>query len=410
MLSLSPYELNYFLESNYQIFLSPITKLKDNLSSLIHIFQLDDSDTTGIILSCPQLLTIPKSNLYSFTQTIMRTFSYPNPELDRILFTTPSLATYDNAKLLHQCKMLSSCNIFVKRDLKEILLSSPTILSLTQDELISNILNLARLFKLSSEKQILEFVRLCPRAIAVRDIYRKLKLLDEYSIKLAHIVYSPSILKSQTILSAIKFLILKSVHQEYCIDSIIDMSIDELVSKLKFLHNINSSVNDISLCNELFENKYHITTSKLLKKYKTSPHELKQLFVAAFGNNLKFNKFKTFFDTNYTEQMRIALSKIQCNSNTLKNKKSIAKILQILGIDIWDCESIANLLYKNVIAQRVLENIELLKKHEIPRDHIIEIITKKPILLASSTKRLNDKLNNLKNDYSYNIIKFYENI
>ena len=414
ILSLSPCELNYFLHEKYCIFLSPIIKLKDNLGSLIHVFNIDDADTTGVILATPQLLTIPKSNLYSFTQNIMRSFSYPNAMLDKIIFNSPHLVLSVHDDFSKKCHILSNSKIFVKRDLKEIILSAPNTLDMTIDQISQNVISISKYFALTSKNEILKFIRQCPYVISLNNLKDKIDCLKKYNIPLKFVKYNPNLLENQTILTGMKYLILKSFNLELYISYVLNMSIVEIISKLKYLHSNNHNLVDISLSPEIFENKYKISRNEFLQNKYISKNEINEFINIITDqpnfDNTNLHKLRSFFKVDYITQMRAVLSQYKSQSTPSQNKKLISKILQLLGIDMWDANNIAEILYKTTLSQRVVENIELMKKQEFDREQIINLIIKKPTILASSTLRLKDKFNESKNEFGFPSINFYKNI
>ena len=245
MLSLSSLELDYLLLNSYNLLLSPILSLRENISSLINIFQLDDCDVISLIKTKPEILLIPKTSLYNFAKIVMRAFSCPESKLEKIICMCPNLLSLPQERLYSNSIKLLNFDIFVKKDLKEIMIEYPEILSIPPKYIANRVIKLSKLFSLSSAKNVTDIIRISPSILSINNLEEKIKKLTSYAIPENYIKIAPNILSSNSLTAAIKFSMLAPFNLEYELDSVINQPIKLINSKLKYLSINNGDYKDV---------------------------------------------------------------------------------------------------------------------------------------------------------------------
>jgi len=404
MLSLSSLELDYLMLNSYNLLLSPILSLRENISSLINIFQLDDCDVISLIKTKPEILLIPKSSLYNFAKIVMRAFSCPESKLEKIICMCPNLLSLPQERLYSNSIKLLNFDIFVKKDLKEIMIEYPEILSIPPKYIANRVIKLSKLFSLSSAKNVTDIIRISPSILSINNLEEKIKKLTSYAIPENYIKIAPNILSSNSLTAAIKFSMLAPFNLEYELDNVINQPIKLINSKLKYLSINNGDYKDVTLSNKLFESKYKISYEDLLSNYQSSNESIIELIKLTKNkyneSDILYNKLKDFITADYLYEIKLFLSEDNNNLSQRNNKYKIKKILILLGLDFQDAESISSLLSPTVLSTNILAIISMLHALGFSRDEIILIIKRKPIILASNPKKLKEKYIDLKNEFS----------
>ena len=79
-------------------------------------------------------------------------------DVKHIIMTTPRLVRLTSEKIENVCHKLYSSGLFVKLDIKKLIIQHPAILETSLVNVAENILNLSRIFELSDKKKYMLFL------------------------------------------------------------------------------------------------------------------------------------------------------------------------------------------------------------------------------------------------------------
>ena len=302
---------------------------------------------------------------------------------------------------------------FVKRDLKDIIISSPQILIMPLKTISNNILKLSSNLLLTNENQLAKFIRQCPNVLAYNNISKKIKSLVSFEIPRAYIQIAPKILSTTTLITGIKYALLKPFNLTYELDDIISLDIDLITARIKYLSINHKPINDVTLIPSLFESKYKISSNILLRDYSsTLENNLLLISISAkcLKNTKNYTQFISYFNPNFINTLKLSLTILQQNQEIIHNKNivEISLILSSLGIDECDIKLLTQIIPSYTSAIDVLSIIEILISLNLTREQIIKIILSRPTILLSSPNLIEEYICDFNNS-NKNIFEVLKN-
>ena len=415
-LSLSTKDFNQFLIDCYKLCFIPATTVRKNIASLIYLFDFSDFEVMTLVRAYPKILLIPQKSLYESSRVLMHNLSLSEKQVKDMLLKYPKLLTISATKLEKKIKSLLSSELFFKKDLKDIVLSSPIVLDLPNNTIAKNILNLSKYFNLNTNSQISKFIHQCPSVLSYTNLKSKIKNLINYQIPIEYIKIAPKVLSSESILAGIKNAMLYPFNLNFELDNILSLDIISLASRIKYLSNNNKNIKDITLSNEIFNLTYHVSSNNLSFGYKTIIDNTKTLIKLSCekSKNLStvYTKLNSFLRYDYIDEIKFGLLLLNHDpiTNSNKNRYEIEYILSILGLDLPETKYFLNIMPRYINSAMIITNLETLKSFGLSREQIINLIIKKPIILISNQRTLNEKLHELNFEYNDDINQIYNNL
>ena len=389
-------ELNHLLNNDINILLAPTNQIKTNLTDFIKQLVLDDAKTVSIVKSYPQVLLIPKKVLFVVSRKIMRTFSISEKQFSQMLGTCPQILSLSPDTIEKFFNALTKDKLFVKGDLKDILLMCPYILLIKPTTIIKKMRDICSVFCIETKKEATRFVWKCPEILIISDIEKYIKPLEDVGLNRRYLKIAPVVLREQTIVTIIKFLFLHAFGLEYDLDMVISQSTNMITSKLKFLNLNNHPLKDAVIDNNKFFVKYKTTLTSIQEKYPIDKDEIFNILKLACDKcNAPhlLSKYFSFFFSSYITDINFMLSNI---NDQISNKLKIKKLLSLIGLSNQRAEIIAKQLEKTVTFSNCLMIMNILYSFGFSREEIINLILKKPTYLACDIKFFKDYLTELK--------------
>ena len=185
----------------------------------------------------------------------MKSFGLTELEISEVIKAVPSLAIASPNELVEKFSVYYP-NLFIKRDIKEILSICPEFVSLNQDYVVDKIKEIAECFSIKNKKAC-ELIRRNPNLLFYDSIKEKINSILSIGISKDYLISFSAISNELMNVLPVKFVLARTLNLENYFDKLVDIPLKTLLTRFIFMQNNNIfEHNNLLLSEEEFYNKY----------------------------------------------------------------------------------------------------------------------------------------------------------
>lgn len=340
----------------------------------------------------PLLVFADLSNIDKIKKLLMRKYTLSEPEVNNLIKTNPNLLL-EKIEVLDGKLKVYYPEMFVKRDIKEMLSTCPEFICVSPDFVASKASELSKFFNLSLKKAY-EFIRTQPNIVFNNSLSNKVLTYDKLNLNMEYIKFYPFITNCTDVAIKLKFILTRCLGIDDLFNDICKMDTNLFISRFIYMQNIKKfSYRDLILSDDAFKTKYNISSNNIVKAFKPSIKIIKNIYKFYISLNNKLNKW-SFIDLNINETYAyLSNEKLQafnCYSNSLASeyisKNMFNKISVLKNLSLSNTEIKFILLKQSVLSSPLCsslkENILILKKYNLSNEEIIKYLFNKPSLFC----------------------------
>lgn len=372
-----------------------------------------------LFYTCPSLVLITESQVEQVKKILMYDFSLTEEEACNVIKASPSIVAYSSEKL-NKLFNFYYPTYFIKRDLKDILVSCPGFLTIETKEFIIKLEDIMKLLNLQ-QKKACEFIRKEPNILFFESVYQKLIGFSKLSISLSYVSMFPKICSAIEMSIPIKFLITRLLRLEADFDKICELETDEFVSRFIFLQSYGyNNYNDLLLSSDQFYNKYHISDNVLKLSYRLDMQGFKSLCNQYFFMKDTMPNWSDFAfpdldkALNFISSIKEPMSDTKFEYYKLREKNNLTlgqyltqTVMTAIHLSLNEATLIMrknpNIIFQN--HQSILKIYSLLKKLGLSQEKILKLFMRKSYILSYSIIDFEQVLEQIASDNNVDIFK-----
>ncbi|MBQ3158379.1 MAG: hypothetical protein IJB98_01655 [Clostridia bacterium] len=231
-----------------------------------------------------RMIYVTQNRILELKRYFMHSFGLDDLEVARVIKSVPEIL-FDNQEDIEKRFDDYYPNLFIKRDIKEILVNCPEFIKIDSKMVCEKISKIQEFFGVEKKKAC-EFVRRFPDILFYSDIDLAINKVLKLGINKNYLFAYPNCIGVQSIALKVKFIIARILDTEKEFNNLINLPLSELVSRFMFMQQ-----------KEIFEHQDLVLSCKdFLSKYEQKGY--KQNNVDLFDNNaiLKMCKFYKSLD------------------------------------------------------------------------------------------------------------------
>ncbi|MBR2909737.1 MAG: hypothetical protein IKC11_05285 [Clostridia bacterium] len=202
-----------------------------------------------------RLLFVDKKQISSVKRYFMKSFGLEETEVMKVIKAVPSIV-FNSVQELSKKFNCYYPNLFIKRDIKEILDVCPEFVLLQPTIVQEKILQLEEYFEVS-QKKACDFVRRYPDILFYKDITVKLRVLEKLNISKKYLFVYPECLSFVEFMLPVKFMLSRILGLENSFSQFEKIKTVDLFQRFMFLQDKNAErFDDLILAEDLFVEKH----------------------------------------------------------------------------------------------------------------------------------------------------------